>query len=55
MIYMYTTERNLKSDMEHRLVRPVGVELGTQLAQRIIPELKSKERLFFPMIAQPIT
>jgi len=32
-----------------------GVELGKQLAERIIPELKSKEKLLFPMIAQPIT
>ena len=31
------------NNLEHRLVRPVGVELGKQLAQRIIPELESNE------------
>ena len=30
-------------DLGHRLVRPVGLELGRRMAQRIIPELESKE------------
>ena len=34
-----------KTIREHRFVRPIGVELGKVLAQRIIPELESKAEL----------
>ena len=55
MIYMYTTERSLRMRSGTSTRSTSGVELGKQLAQRIIPELKSKEELPFPMIVQPIT
>ena len=42
MIYMYTTERNLRMRSGTSTRSTSGVELGKQLAERIIPELKSK-------------
>ena len=56
MISTHTTEKELKNAIwnidSFRLWR---VELGKQLAERIIPELKSKEKQLFPMTAQPKT